>query len=306
MKKLKNRIYIIATMAILLFSGLVFAQPLIDRAAEREEFRSLQYAEKIQDKNIQETFDYLETFGYMTDMMKFDRSLAVKAEKEPHNFRNDLRKLKYVPWRNTLRYVKEGEAFLLTSFGDIEEVKGLIQSKLTVARSHKIALPEFGYGQREGIELTWYGFLYEKGKEKRRAIGSQSKSLTLYFAPTDKNQFNQQNYRLDRATLKIVYHDMLRDSKDVELIIDPTPKDDQMDDIVILHRYNFAPSSVYVLGMMHNNKSFTHRFDFKKKYHNFLRNQFLQMFQRIAKYNKYSENVNHGLHVKRLQKGLSF
>ena len=293
--------------AIAILCGSLFAQQeYIDRKREAKEFRSLLYAESIQDKNIQQAFTYLGSLGYMTELAKFDRNLAVRAEKEPHNFRTDLRRLKYVPWRNTLRYVKESEQFVLNSFGDLEEVKALIQSKLALARGHKIDLPEFGYGARDGVELTWYGFLYEKGPTKRRAIGSQSKSLTLYFIPSDKNKFNQQNYKLERATLKIIHNNMLQDSKQVEFIIDPTPLDDKLDDILIVTRYNYAPPEIYVLGMMHNNKGFSHRLEFKKKYHNYLRNQFLQMFQRIAKYNKFTENVRHEKHLQRLQRGLEF
>ncbi len=285
----------------------LFAQPgLIDRAAEKVDHAALQFGEKILDKNIQEAYEYLKSLGYLSALAKSDRALAIKAEKEPYNFRYDQRALKYVPWRNSVRYVKESDLFLLNTFGSTEETLALIQEQVTKARLQKIDIPNFQLGSRDGVEISVFGFLYVKDKDKTRSIGSIRRTLRMFYVPTGRLPNGEQDYDLGLVSLRIVYDNFRQGNKDVEVIIDPSPNDEQMDDLIILHRYNQAPSDVYLLGLMHNTKTFSHRYDFKRKYYSYFRDQFLQLLQRVTKYNTFSTNASHEEQVKRLDRGLRY
>ena len=252
----------------LLLSSVLFAQwKLVDRQKENKKYQSLQQSGKSWDRNIQEAYGQLAQFGFLVELAKRDRAIAILAEKEPHDFRHDKRDLKFVPWRNNIRYVKEGEQFLLNSFGKLSEVKELIKKKVELAAKNNVTVPNPNIGGREGVEVSQFGFVYAKDPDKTRAIGSQRKWIGLYFAQPGQNE-------LSFASLRVEYHNFRSGVKEIELIIDPSPIDDQMEDIVIVHRYNQTAPKVYLLALMHNNKSFAHRNEFKKKYDAYLRGSF--------------------------------
>ena len=291
---------IIGFIFILLLGSALFAQrKVIDRQQENLQYKSLQIAGKTWDKKIQEVYKKLEHFGFLVALAKDDRKKAILGEKEPLDFRHDRRHLKFVPWRNSIRYVKEGEDFLLNSFGDIEEVKALIAKKIQLAAQNNMTVPKPNIGNREGFELSQFGFIYVKDPDKTRAIGTQRRRLTLYFSGP--------NQQLAAATMRIEYHNFREDVKEIELIIDPTPIDKQMEDIVILHRHNKKEAKVDLLALMHNSKAFANRNKFKSKYHNYLRVHFFQSIQRIATYNVLNpQKFNQKAFERRLERGLAY
>ena len=285
----------------LLLSGVLFAQRrIIDKQEENLKYKLLQQTGKGWDKSIQEVFSQLAQFGFLVELAKNDRATAILAEKEPYNFRYDKRHLKFVPWRSNIRYVKEGDSLLLNSFGKISEVKELINKKIQLATAQnnvKVANPSIG--NRDGVEISQFGFVYAKGPDKTRVIGTQRKWISLYFAQPARAE-------LSLATIRIEYHDFREGVKEVELIIDPSPTDKQMEDIVIIHRYNQTVPEVYLLALMSNDKSFAHRNQFKKKYHGYLRSHFLQSLRRMAAYNTLTTHGAHEKEVKRLERGLEY
>ena len=283
---------------IFFFSNTLFSQsPVVNREQEKKNFASLHFTEKRLGQNIKEAYESLSKFAYLIKLAKEDRLRAIQAEKEPHNFRHDFKALKYVPWRNNIRYVKEGDKFILNSFGKVNEIKELINERVTQARANNILIDKINFQAREGIEFSQFSFIYAKDSDKTRAVGAQRKWLSLYFNP---------NKTLALSTLQVEYNNLRRGVKEIELIIDPSPTDNNLDDLVIVHRYNQGPAKVYLVGMMYNNKSFNNRNNFKIKYNNYLRNKFLQMFQRVAKYNNYNSHEGHKKHFERLERGLEY
>ncbi len=264
-------------------------EAVVDREKEKKKFKSLYYSEKIWEKNIKSAYDTLGSFGHLVKLAKNDRALSVLSEKEPLNFNHDKVALRYVPWRSSIRYVKEGERLILNTFGKLEEVKTLIKSKIDLAKMNKINASDLNIGNRDGIELSRFGFIRVKDPDKIRAIGSQRDWLSLFFAP----QGNDKKGLIALATLRTEYNNLRAGVKDVQIIIDPSPMDDNFDDIVIISRYNQDTPSVSLVGLMRNDKSFSHRNEFKRRYHKFLRHEFVQIVKRISKYNSITSNELH-------------
>ena len=295
-----TKISALVLLFTLLLSSVLFAQwKLIDRQEESQKYQSLQQSGKGWDKNVQETYGQLAQFGFLVELAKKDRATAILAEKEPHNFRHDKRDLKFVPWRNNIRYVKEGEQFLFNSFGKVEEVKALINKKIQLAAQNKVTVPNPNIGNREGVEISQFGFIYARDPDKTRAIGSQRKWISLYFNQPATNE-------LSFVTIRVEHHNFRAGVKEIELILDPSPTDDQTEDIVVIHRYNQTEPKVYLLALMHNDKSYDHRNQFKNRYHEYLRSHFLQMFKRIATYNAFNPYKAHDKEVERLDRGLEY
>ena len=287
-----------ALLSTFFLSSLLFAQwKLIDREGEKQQYQSLEKTGKSWDKNVQEAFGQLARFGFLIELAKKDRATAILAEKEPHNFRHDKRELKLVPWRNSIRYIKEGDQFILNSFGKIEEIKGLVSKKIQLAAQNNVQVPNLTIGAREGVEISQFGFIYANDPDKTRAVGSQRKWMSLYY-----NNPNE----LAAVVLRVEYHNFRAGVKETELVIDPSPVDDQMDDIIILHRYNQVEPKVYLVALMHNDKAYNNRNKFKSKYHGYVRGHFLQMIERISNYNILNPTKAHEKEVDRLERGLSY
>lgn len=281
----------------LLSSALSAQWKLRDRKGEDKKYPSLQKTGKYWDKDIQLAYAQLSQFGFIVELAKNDRATAILAEKEPHSPHYSERDLKFVPWRSSIRYVKEGEQFLLKSFGKLSKVKELISKSIKLASQSNVVVPNPSFGDREGVEISQFGFIYKKDPDKTRAIGFQRKWINIFFSQASQNQ-------ISLATLRVEYNNFRLGVKEIDLIIDPSPMDGQMRDIVILHRYNETDPKVYLLALMYNDKGANHRNQFKAKYSHYLRGDFLQIFKRIGAYNKLNYSASHEGYLKRLNRSL--
>ena len=94
--------------------------------------------------------------------------------------------------------------------------------------------------------------------------------------------------------------------KNVQLIIDPSPTDDQLDDIIIFDRYNQKPANVTVLGTMSNTPVNPHRTIFKQKFYLKVLDHFFRLFRMVDGYavregNDYNRNL-----LEKVDKGLEY
>ena len=291
-------------------------EQLLDRKLEAQKYPELQNTEKIHENNLQISIKVLARFGHLVNLAKKDRQTMAQELADPQNFKNTFRFITYTPRNTYVRYTedvvdptdkKTGKVvkgnFILAGFGDPKEIQALMDHKISQAQSIGVKTNKVAFNQkRPGLELTQFEFIYDYETKtsaqvppKRIPTGSRRKSLSLYYKPggASKNE-------LDLIVVKIVHDRLLEGIRHTQLILDPSPNDDNFDDIIILDRYNQKPTVVSILGMMSNNPNYPHRNEFKQKFYGRLLAHFYQLFKMVDNYakrdgNSYNEKALHKL-----------
>ena len=281
-------------MISMILAGSVLAQPkVVDRKTEKEEYPALQVTEEKQEMNILHVQKRINTFGRLVALAREDREMMFQRLENPNDFRHTMKNLEYTPRNTYIRYVKESPDFVFVGMGKTDEVMGSIRELTQRGNAGGINVPELAFQQRDGIELTQFEFLKD---EKNQAVGSRRKSLTMFFTQTNTQADTAQNLELSMTVTRIVNDQQKDGVKTVEIVIDPTPLDQQMDDVIVIRRYNYKVPQVTILGMMSNTPNFPHRTRFKKKYQNKLLEHFYRLYMLVDGYankdqNDYNENL---------------
>jgi len=287
MKKLS-----IVGLLIIVSQIYIWAQPkLIDREEEKKEYPDLQQTEAILDKNIQDAYKRISIFGPLVNLAKNDRSKYFKQKEEPFNFEHGLKNIVYTPRNTYIRYVKESPEFLLVGFGTTQEVLAKIKERIDYVNNQGVKVPQLGFQNRDGIELTQFEFVYAEDTPTREVVGSRRKSLTLFYDRVNQSTIDTpQDFKLTMVVSRIINHHIRDGIKDLELIVDPDPNTENMDDVIILHRYNEKPTQVIVLGSMHNTPNYPHRVVFKRDFYLQLLDHFNSLYRMIDGYAKKDSN----------------
>lgn len=287
MKKLS-----IVGLLIIVSQIYIWAQPkLIDREEEKKEYPDLQQTEAILDKNIQDAYKRISIFGPLVNLAKNDRSKYFKQKEEPFNFEHGLKNIVYTPRNTYIRYVKESPEFLLVGFGTTQEVLAKIKERIDYVNGQGVKVPQLGFQNRDGIELTQFEFVYAEDTPSREVVGSRRKSLTLFYDRVNQSTIDTpQDFKLTMVVSRVINHHIRDGVKDVELIVDPDPNTENMDDVIILHRYNEKPTQVIVLGSMHNTPNNPHRVVFKRDFYLQLLDHFNSLYRMVDGYAKKDSN----------------
>jgi len=303
MKKLS-----IVGLLIIVSQIYIWAQPkLIDREEEKKEYPDLQQTEAILDKNIQDAYKRISIFGPLVNLAKNDRSKYFKQKEEPFNFEHGLKNIVYTPRNTYIRYVKESPEFLLVGFGTTQEVLAKIKERIDYVNGQGVKVPQLGFQNRDGIELTQFEFVYAEDTPTREVVGSRRKSLTLFYDRVNQSTIDTpQDFKLTMVVSRIINHHIRDGIKDLELIVDPDPNTENMDDVIILHRYNEKPTQVIVLGSMHNTPNNPHRVVFKRDFHLQLLDHFNSLYRMVDGYAKKDSNEYNQKVLKLLKKEMEF
>jgi hypothetical protein len=287
MKKLS-----IVGLLIIVSQIYIWAQPkLIDREEEKKEYPDLQQTEAILDKNIQDAYKRISIFGPLVNLAKNDRSKYFKQKEEPFNFEHGLKNIVYTPRNTYIRYVKESPEFLLVGFGTTQEVLAKIKERIDYVNGQGVKVPQLGFQNRDGIELTQFEFVYAEDTPTREVVGSRRKSLTLFYDRVNQSTIDTpQDFKLTMVVSRVINHHIRDGIKDLELIVDPDPNTENMDDVIILHRYNEKPTQVIVLGSMHNTPNNPHRVVFKRDFYLQLLDHFNSLYRMVDGYAKKDSN----------------
>ena len=287
MKKLS-----IVGLLIIVSQIYIWAQPkLIDREEEKKEYPDLQQTEAILDKNIQDAYKRISIFGPLVNLAKNDRSKYFKQKEDPFNFEHGLKNIVYTPRNTYIRYVKESPEFLLVGFGTTQEVLAKIKERIDYVNGQGVKVPQLGFQNRDGIELTQFEFVYAEDTPTREVVGSRRKSLTLFYDRVNQSTIDTpQDFKLTMVVSRVINHHIRDGVKDVELIVDPDPNTENMDDVIILHRYNEKPTQVIVLGSMHNTPNNPHRVVFKRDFYLQLLDHFNSLYRMVDGYAKKDSN----------------
>ena len=287
MKKLS-----IVGLIIIVSQIYIWAQPkLIDREEEKREYPDLQQTEAILDKNIQDAYKRISIFGPLVNLAKNDRSKYFKQKEDPFNFEHGLKNIVYTPRNTYIRYVKESPEFLLVGFGITQEVLAKIKERIDYVNGQGVNVPQLGFQNRDGIELTQFEFVYAEDTPTREVVGSRRKSLTLFYDRVNQSTIDTpQDFKLTMVVSRVVNHHIRDGIKDLELVIDPDPNSENMDDVIILHRYNEKPTQVIILGSMHNTPNYPHRVVFKRDFYSQLLDHFNSLYRMVDGYAKKDSN----------------
>ncbi|MCX7811762.1 MAG: hypothetical protein N2247_12735 [Leptospiraceae bacterium] len=287
MKKLS-----IVGLLIIVSQIYIWAQPkLIDREEEKKEYPDLQQTEAILDKNIQDAYKRISIFGPLVNLAKNDRSKYFKQKEDPFNFEYGLKNIVYTPRNTYIRYVKESPEFLLVGFGTTQEVLAKIKERIDYVNGQGVKVPPLSFQNRDGIELTQFEFVYAEDTPTREVVGSRRKSLTLFYDRVNQSTIDTpQDFKLTMVVSRVINHHIRDGVKDIELIVDPDPNTENMDDVIILHRYNEKPTQVIVLGSMHNTPNNPHRVVFKRDFYLQLLDHFNSLYRMVDGYAKKDSN----------------
>jgi len=310
------------TVLIAIF-GLVGTLPaqksVVNRTQEAADFPDLRSTEERMETNIQDANERLATMSQLVEQAKKDRQSVFDEVEHPLDFRYTDRNLRYTPRNTYIRFVSEqmtpqadgrtftSADFILAGFGNSEELMGKIREKVNEAKAGGVAASEIAFANRNGMELTQYEFIYRDDSHERRVVGSRRKSLALYFKQGAAAAPDQaQNLVLDMVVTRVVEDDLAAGVRDIELVIDPTPLTKQMDDVIILHRYNQKPTNVVLLGAMANTPTNPHRVRFKQKFYLKLLEHFYRLYRLVDGYanrdsNDYNEQV-----IEHVEEGMSY
>lgn len=292
-----KRIALVTICLAAMWVGSLGAQPrVVNRAQEAAEFPELQATEAQQQRNILDAYKRLSQLGWLVNMAQLDRMTAFEEAREPLNFDHTFRFIKYTPRNTYIRYVKEEPQFLLNSFGEVDVVRGLITKKVEAANRAGVQAANVQFQTRDGIELTQFDFIYANDPDQRRAIGSRRKSLTLFFTQTNQQADTEQQFQLSLVVSRVVEDNFRQGVRNVQVVIDQSPQDEKMDDVIILDRYNMKPTNATVLGMMANTSTNPHRTRFKQRYYVKMLDHFYRLYSMVANYaskddNDYNEEV---------------
>ena len=283
--------------ALLFFVVGLAAQPrLIDRKNEAKLYPDLQVTERVTDGEVLERMKGLSAYGHLVDMARVDRKIKWQEDYvDPQKFENTFRLLKFTPRNMYVRYVEDVEDlkkaadgkikgnFLLAGMGPAEELHEQLQQKVNDAKGVGIKVEKIAYGQgRTGIELTQFDFIYGNEPDGRKAVGSLRKSLTLLYSGGAKGG----EPVLNMVVATTIYDHLAEGVTFKQVIVDPSPLDTNLDDIIIYDRYNQKPTSISVLGMMSNTPNDPHRVRFKKKFYTKYLSDFYRMYRMVDSYAK--------------------
>lgn len=290
--------FMVVGIVLLALNVYLLAQPkLIDREEEKKEYPDLQNTEIQLDKNIQDAYKRLSIFGPLVRLAKEDRSKYFKQKEEPLDFKHSLKNIIYTPRNTYIRYIKESPDFILVGFDTPQEILAKIKEKVDYVNGQGVKVNQLQFKEREGIELTQFEFIYSEDNPQREAVGSKRKALSLFFERINQGTIDTpQDFKLTMVVSRIT-NDHIKDGvKDVELVIDQDPESENMDDVIIIHRYNQKPTNVIVLGAMHNTPNFPHRVQFKRDFYLLLLDHFNILYKMVDGYskkdgNKYNEKV---------------
>ena len=298
----------IFSAVVLIAAGLLWAQPReVNRKIEKDEFKNLQATEAKQERNIKDAYDSFAKLGWLVDMVKKDRKTKLEQEADVEkgnlDFKKTFRFVKFTPRNTYVRYIKEtykkpGD-ILLVEFGTADDVNALIEKEVQKAKTAAVGVnaKKISFQNREGIELTQFDFVYGEDPDQRRAVGSRRKSLTLFFKNKNGKTGPDAEWDLDLVVAKVVRDNYRAGVRDVEMIIDSSPTDEGMDDVVILHRYNQKPTTAIVLGAMSNTPTHPNRLRFKQRFYVKVLDHFYRLYSMVANYatkdsNDYHRQVN--------------
>ncbi len=300
--------YITILIIFLMFNVYIISQPkLIDREEERKEYPDLQITEQILDKNILDAYKRLSIFGPLVNLAKEDRSKYFKEKQDPLDFNHSLRNIVYTPRNSYIRYVKESADFLLVGFGTTQETLAKIKEKIDYVNGLGVKINQLQFGQRDGIELTQFEFIYAEDTPKREIVGSRRKSLTLFYERINQSTIDSpQDFKLSAVVSRVVRHHIKDGIKDIELVVDPDPNSENMDDVIILHRYNEKPTNIIVLGSMHNTTNNPHRNTFKRDFYLQLLDHFNSLYRMIDGFAKKDSNEYNQKVIDLLKKAMEY
>ncbi|MBX7058097.1 MAG: hypothetical protein K1X75_08510 [Leptospirales bacterium] len=303
-----KRIALITAGLIALLIGSLSAQPrTVNRTQEAADYPDLQATENQHQKNIFEAYKRLATVGWLVQMAQADRATGFQEAQDPLNFEYTFRFIKYTPRNTYIRYVKEEPQFLLNSFGAVDQIRGAIANKVQAAKSAGVTgATDIQFQTRDGIELTQFDFIYANDPDQRRAIGSRRKSLTLFFTQTNQQPDAEQQFNLSLVVSRIVEDNFRQGVRNVQLIIDPSPQDEKMDDVIILDRYNMKPTNITVLGMMSNTTTNPHRMIFKQRYYSRMLDHFYRLYSMVANYASKDDNDYNDEVLQRLEHSMDY
>ncbi len=300
--------WLLISLIIFMINIYIWSQPkLIDREEERKEYPDLQQTEIILDKNIQDAYKRLSIFGPLVNLAKEDRSKFFKQKEDPLDFNHTLKNIVYTPRNTYSRYIKESPEFLLIGFGPTQEILAKIKERIDYVNGQGVKVPQLQIGQRDGIELTQFDFIYSENTPTREAVGSRRKSLMLFYERVNQGTIDTpQDFRLSSVVTKVVSHHIKDGIKDVELIIDNDPNTENMDDVIIIHRYNEKPTNVIVLGSMHNTPNNPHRVQFKRDFYLQLLDHFNTLYRMVDGYAKKDGNEYNQKVIELLKKSMEY
>jgi len=305
-----KRIFIFSasTLAISILATALAAKPkIIDREQEAKDYPDLQTTESILEKSIAEGYSRLGLFGPLVNMAKEDRDKYFKEREEPLDFRHTLKNIVYTPRNTYVRYIKESADFLLVGFGDTAETQAKISEKTAEATNAGVQVQNFAFQDREGIELTQFEFIYSEDQAVREAIGSRRKSVSLFYKRTGQGNVDTENdFTLDLVVTKIIHDNFKAGVKDIELVIDPSPLTSNMDDVIILHRYNQKPSQALILGTMPNTPNFPQRNTFKQKFYLKILDHYNILYRLLDGYAKKDGNAYNDTVIELLRKSTDY
>lgn len=300
--------YITILILFLIFNMYILSQPkLIDREEEKKEYPDLQITEQILDKNILDAYKRLSIFGPLVNLAKEDRSKYFKEKQDPLDFNHSLRNIVYTPRNSYIRYVKESSDFLLVGFGTTQETLAKIKERIDYVNGQGVKVNQLQFGQRDGIELTQFEFIYGEDTPRREIVGSRRKSLTLFYERINQSTIDSpQDFKLSAVVSRIIRHHIKDGIKDIELVIDPDPNSENMDDVIILHRYNEKPTNVIVLGSMHNTPNNPHRNTFKRDFYLQLLDHFNSLYRMVDGFAKKDSNEYNQKVIDLLKKAMEY
>ncbi len=288
----KKTLIALLTLAL---AGNLYAKPrVIDREAEKDAYPDLQITEKKQEQNIISVMKLLSDYGHLVELVQEDRLKYFKAVEEPLEFKHNLKNITYTPRNTYVRYIKGSPNFFFAGLGTTEEVNALINEKIQEAKAANVNVSEVNIGERDGIELTQFDFIKEiNGSGKMVAVGSKRKVVSLFYKDTSQQADTEQSRVLDMVIVRITDNHLRNSVKDVELIIDPTPMDDNLDDIIIIHRYNMKVPTVAIMGAIANTPSYPLRNKFKQGFYLKLMDHFYRLYQLVDNYSTMDGNDFH-------------
>lgn len=277
-------------------TGLLAQESWIDPELEKQRYPDLLATEAQQDVNILDAYSRLGTMGRLVAMAKRDRERGFKELAEPLVFKHIFfRELRFTPRNTYVRYVKEDKDFLLAGFSDTaDETLADIQNRIQIVSSQGVQAKPVVFNTREGIELTQYDYIYSKNEPSRPVIGSKRKTATLFFTQDPQNPLV---FQLEQVVLKVLEHDQRNNRLFKQVIIDPSPLTKEMDDIIIIQRYNTKPMQVTLLAEVWNSSNYPHRTRFKQK---FLVKQLDHFFRLYRMVDGFAESSGNGYREKLL------
>ncbi len=296
-------------LILLIAAGAATAQPrLVNREFEKDDYPNLQVAEVKQEENIQDVMKRLSDFRHLVEMAREDRISNFERIKDPNNFQHTLKNINYTPRNTYIRYVRENPENIFVGFGDKDNMVAQAQEKIAQAVANKVQVKNLAFQERDGIELTQFDFIRETvGTQCCIAVGSRRKSLTLYYRqPANQQPDAAQELLLDMVVLRVTEDHQRNGVKNVEVIIDPSPLDADLNDIMVFQRYNQHVPKITLAGMMSNTTNYPHRYRFKKKFYNRLNEHFYRLMMLVDNYASKGDNDYNEKVIEELEKTLDY